>query len=503
MHYEATLRRLAVAAITVAVLVFTPGAFGKPILGLTGNASRFKAQTAQKSNVLQAFLGWGQGATWGSPFGVLLKSFGPIPMLHLGTYQGNSKKVAITPAQIAAGKGDGYLGSLNQALSAWGRAAYIRPMAEMNNSGNPWSGDPPSYRKAFARIYVIVHGGPGVAAKLSALHEPAYRGPALATNAFPRVRVLWSPLAGGSDAAPYWPGDGYVDVGGADIYKEAGADPPWSKFEALFSFAKAHKKPFAVPEWGLFGVDDPVFVQHMCDFLKSHATESEEFFESKPGSIFDLGDKPQSRAVYKKCITPQAAPLPSWAPSGAKQLALKLTPDQTSGDAPLDVTFAIDAQLSVPIVEWQVVFGDGSTQFGKGDPPDTVEHTYADDGVYQAVLIVYQAPPFTGTAIRFLTTATVTVGTGNAPLVFTPSPAAGKAPLSVSFRIQTHLPKAVRTWQLVFGDGLTHEGTGTPPHFAGHTFTKPGTYRVLLIVDEAPFTGTVVRLIATAVVTVG
>jgi len=96
----------------------------------------------------------------------------------------------------------------------------------------------------------------------------------------------------------------------------------------------------------------------------------------------------------------------------------------------------------------------------------------------------------------------VTVGTGNAPLVFTPSPASGKAPLSVSFHIQTHLPKAVRTWQLVFGDGLTHEGTGTPPHFAGHTFTKPGTYRVLLIVDEAPFTGTVVRLIATATVTV-
>ena len=271
------MRRLVVAALTVAVLAVTPGAFGKPILGLTGNASRFKAQTAQKSNVLQAFLGWGQGAGYGSPFNVLLKSLGPIPMLHLGTYQGNSKKVAITPAQIAAGKGDGYLGALNQALSAWGQAAYIRPMAEMNNPGNPWSGDAPSYRKAFARIYVIVHGGPDVAAKLSALKLPAYRGPALAANAFPRVRVLWSPLAGGSDATPYWPGDGYVDVGGADIYKEAGKDPPWTKFEDLFTFAKAHKKPFAVPEWGLFGVDDPTFVQQMCDFLKSHTTESEEF----------------------------------------------------------------------------------------------------------------------------------------------------------------------------------------------------------------------------------
>jgi hypothetical protein len=42
----------------------------------------------------------------------------------------------------------------------------------------------------------------------------------------------------------------------------------------------------------------------------------------------------------------------------------------------------------VPIVEWQVVYGDGATESGKGPPPDTVTHTYADDGVYQAVLIV-------------------------------------------------------------------------------------------------------------------
>ena len=243
----------------------------------------------------------------------------------------------------------------------------------------------------------------------------------------------------------------------------------------------------------------------MCDFLKTHVTESEEFYESKPGSIFDLATKPGSRAVYKKCITPLAAPAPSWAQGGpgtAKQLTLKLTPDQDSGDAPLDVTFAVTAKLSVPIVQWQVVYGDGATDSGAGAPPETVEHTYADDGVYKAVLIVYQGPPFTGTAIRFLTFATITVGTGNALLVFTPTPAGGKAPLAVSFRIQTHLPKAVRSWQLVFGDGLTNQGSGTPPHFAGNTFTTKGVYRVLLFVGEAPYSGTLVRLIATATVTV-
>ena len=499
------MRRYVVATVIVAVLAATPGALGKPILGITGNHGRFKAQTTQESVVHQAFLGWGQGQSYGAPFSVLLKSLGPVPMLHLGTFAQGNKKQAVTPATIAAGKGDSFLGALNLGIAAWGQAIYIRPMAEMNNTGNPWCCSPGSYRKAFARIYVIVHGGPTVAAKLAALGLPPYKGPALATNAFPRVRVLWSPLAGGSDPKPYWPGDAFVDVGGADIYKEGGHEPPWAKFDELFAFARGHGKPFAVPEWGLFNVDDPPFIQHMCDFLKSHVTEMEAFYESKPGSIFDLGNKPGSRAAYKRCIVPLAGPPPGWAqggPGSAKQIALKLTPDQDSGDPPLDVTFSITAQLSVPIVEWQVVFGDGATQTGQGPPPDTVTHTYADDGVYQAVLIVYQAPPFTGTAIRFLTTAKITVGTGNAPLVFTASPAGGKAPLAVSFRIQTHLPKAVRHWQLVFGDGLTHEGSGTPPHFAGHTFTKPGSYRVLLIVDEAPFSGTLVRLIATTPVNV-
>jgi len=353
----------------------------------------------------------------------------------------------------------------------------------------------------FERIYLIVHGGPNVNAKLRALGMPPVAG-SLATNPFPRVRVLWSPLAGGDDPTPYWPGGAYVDVGGADIYQEDHAPPPWDKFEALFKFSVAHHKPFSVPEWGLFGVDVPKFVQDMCDFLKSHATETEEFFESKPGSIFDLGDKPGSRAVYKTCITPYAGPTPSWAnggPGSAQQVALSLTPSPSTGSAPLDVTFSITAKLSVPIVQWQVVFGDGSVKSGSGQPPASVEHVYAKDGTYQATLVVYQAPPFTGTAVRFLTTATVTVGNGGALITFVPSPSSGKAPLAVSFRIDTNLPRPVAHWQIVFGDGLTNQGDGTPPRFAGHTYTKPGKYRVLLILDQQPqFTGTATRFITYA-----
>ncbi len=520
------MRRLLLSALCALVLGAPAGAAAAPILGVTGSTDRFLGQTTQDSIVDEAFLGWGQGQTYATPFQLMFASLDPVPMIHLGTLALGGKKQAVTPGSIAAGQGDAYLIALNQAISQWGKAIYVRPLAEMNNSGNVWSGflangssrgpayTPDNYRKAFARIYLIIHGGTAneINAKLQKLGMPGVRGD-LTVNSFPRVRVLWSPLAGGNPKTPtndpqvYYPGDSYVDVAGGDIYDEAGSSPPWAQLEDLSKFAAAHKKPFSVPEWGLFGIDDPKFVQDMCTFLKSHgATETAELFESKPGAIFDLGDKPGSRKVYRDCITPLGAPLPAWAkggPGNAKKLVLRLTPDPSSGPSPLDLDFTIAARLSVPIVQWQVVFDDGVQASGPGSPPKSLSHTYKADGVYQATLVVYQAPPFTGTAIRFLTFAKITVGDGAAPLIsIKPTPVSGKAPLKVSFQLDTHLPRPVQSWQLVFGDGLTNQGTGKPPHFAGHTFEKPGTYSVLLIVYESPpFSPTVVRFITTITIT--
>jgi hypothetical protein len=33
-------------------------------------------------------------------------------------------------------------------------------------------------------------------------------------------------------------------------------------------------------------------------------------YESRPGSIYDLATKPQSKTVYRRCITPIGAPPP-------------------------------------------------------------------------------------------------------------------------------------------------------------------------------------------------
>ena len=318
--------------VVLAALAFAGAAQAKPLLGIKGDLPRFEVLTGQDSTVHQAFLGWGQGYSYGTPFVGLFATLTPIPMIHLGTAKGESKKEAITPAQIAAGQGDSYLVALNQAIAQWNKAIYVRPMAEMNNYINLWSGfkangslkpghAPADYRKAFARIYLILHGGSQatIDARLKALGMPGISHD-LPVNPFPRLRIVWSPIAKGlpniraNQPENYYPGSSYVDVDGGDIFDERLTDTaPWTGLESLYTASIGHGKPFAIPEWGLY-VDDPTFVTHMCTFLRTHPrTEEVGFFESKAGSALDLEPKPLSKKTYRDCITPQGASLPSWA----------------------------------------------------------------------------------------------------------------------------------------------------------------------------------------------
>jgi hypothetical protein len=320
----------------VAALAFASAAQAKPLLGITGDLPHFQVETGQQSTVHQVFLGWGQGISYGSPIVGFLGTLTPIPMIHLGTADGRTHKEAITPAQIAAGKGDSYLFGLNQAIAQWGKGIYVRPMAEMNDYVNLYSGfkqngtpkpqhSPTDYRRAFARIYLILHGGSAssINAKLKALGEPTIAHD-LASNPYPRLRVIWNPLAGGNphiaanDPQKYYPGAAYVDVDAGDIFDEKLVDTaPWNALEAIYQASISHGKPFAIPEWGLYGLDDDKFVQHMCDFLTSHGrTEEAGFYESKVGTVFDLDPKPKSKKVYRDCITPLGAAVPSWAAQG-------------------------------------------------------------------------------------------------------------------------------------------------------------------------------------------
>jgi PKD repeat protein len=494
------------------------------LLGVTGNATRFKGQTGQASQVVQAFLGWNQGLTYGAPFASLIPTLAPVPMLHLGTGGGlrAPKTEVITPGAIAAGRGDAYLIALNKAIAGWAKGIYVRPLAEMNNADTLWSGyradgsakdanhSPAAYRRAFARIYLILHGGSAatVDAKLKALGMPPVSGELL-PNPFPRLRIVWSPLASdnprvpGNAAQNYYPGAAYVDVEGGDIYDERLTDTaPWNGLEALARAAAGHGKPFSVPEWGLNDIDDPAFVKHMCSYAASHrATEVLAYYNSAPGSPFDLGSKPRSRAQYRTCLTPLRGGYPQWAagnqPGAApKVVRLTLSPSPAGGISPLPVVFAIQAELSVPIVQWQLYFGDGQSTSGSGAPPTSVEHTYATDALYHATLIVYPSAPFTPASARFLAGADVTAGTSPQPLVaITATPS--RAPLAITFQIDLQLPDQPTSWQIAWGDGRTDQGAGSPPHFTGHTYAATGTYQMVLVV-QAP-SGTYVTLTSVTV----
>ena len=429
------------------------------------------------------------------------------------------RRAAITPRGIAQGRGDAYLIALNRAISEWGGLIYVRPMAEMNNPNTLYSPTAPNGRSrgpehapeanrdAVCRISVILRGGTAAqtTAELRRQDLPPISTD-LPVNPPSKLRVIWNPIAGIEGPYPleaFYPGDRCVDVIGNDLFASS---PSFSRNanEALYRFARAHGKPFAIPETGLTE-DVPEFIRYLCDFVRRSVVEVFAYFESVRGSRYDLGDKPESRREYRNCIAPLGKPpppAPKPLPSGARsEELLRLDADPREGEAPLDVTFTVTENFprDRPIVQWQLVFGDGAVVSGRGSPPETLTHTYAREGVYDAVLIVYLAPPFTGTAIRFLTRARVSVGEdADVLLALRPDRPSGRAPLKVVFQAIANVPRPIVRWELLYGDGGTNQGTGKPPRFHGHTYTARGVFRAVLIVHLPSPAGTLVRLVTYA-----
>ena len=222
-------------------------------------------------------------------------------------------------ASIAQGRSDGFLVELNRAIAESGDVVYVRPMPEMNGHWNEYCAfnkdgssrgpqfSTAAFRKAFARIAIIARGGSTakVNASLRKLELPGVGEVELArTNA----RIVWNPQGYGAPDIPansaqaYYPGDAYVDVVANDLYLQS-TGAAWEANETLY---RAHpRKPYAIAEWGLWGIDDPTFVEKMATFVKTHPrTEFLAYFNSKPGSLWDLASKPRSRAAYRRLITP-------------------------------------------------------------------------------------------------------------------------------------------------------------------------------------------------------
>jgi len=280
------------------------------LLGLLGGRERFDQLTGQNTRVGHVIATWGQG-----PVSRILDALGQFPMLGIRTG-------GLTSRDIALGRGDAWLAEINQAVAARGDLVYIRPMPEMNghwneycaynsngsSRGPAWS--TAAFRKAFARIYLLVHGGPAasVNAKLRRLGLPPLGVGELAANPVNRVRVVWNPQGYGSpdlpgnSAAAYYPGDQYVDVVANDLYNIRHS-AAWIANDQLYA---AHPtKPYAIAEWANWGFDDPGFISRMADFVRTHRrVELLAYYNGRPGSPWDIADQPQSRAAYRRLVAP-------------------------------------------------------------------------------------------------------------------------------------------------------------------------------------------------------
>jgi hypothetical protein len=309
-------RRFVPCALVALALVAAAAAQAIPMRAY-GNTARFDSLTGQRTQSGLVFLGWDQGRTWGSPYSYFLNNLLERPHIALHP-EGRGR--SLTPSAIALGKGDAHLIALALAIAQSGKQALVRPLAEMNNSKNPYCAFTPSgarrgaaystrwYRRAFQRIYVLMHGGTAQAmsARLRRLGMPGVRTDVPAMP-YPTMTVIWNPLAVGVPDVPgnhfraYYPGAKYVDAYGNNYYNTSGVYA-FHRTEGLY---RAYpRKPFMFPEWGMT-VDDPAYIKAFATFVRQHRrVRFVSFFNGPAGGAYDIGTKARSRAAYRRFIAP-------------------------------------------------------------------------------------------------------------------------------------------------------------------------------------------------------
>jgi hypothetical protein len=276
--------------------------------------------------------------SWGSDFPESIERWQAArarPMLHITTADSGDGHELITPREIAQGYGDEYLIRLNKLFWAKRMRAYIRTLGEPNRclnvyaaydcAGKPRGGDhtPRWYKRALRRIYVIVHGG-GRRARIDLLLAEAGLPPLRSdVGGLPRapVALVWSTLPAGSPTVPrnrprhFYPGPDYVDWVGTDVYSD---NQDWKALKGLYR--RFSGKPFALPEWGVSGGDDPSFVRRLLTWVDRHRRCKMLVYYQDFGatSSYRLQNNPASLAVLTDWLHhprfPPFAPFPPKAP---------------------------------------------------------------------------------------------------------------------------------------------------------------------------------------------
>jgi hypothetical protein len=257
---------------------------GKIWNGLTAGTSArdYVRRTGKQVAVWQHFVLWGGHLQYALDDA---RSIGARVMLHISTAEGQNQPEVISPGAIARGEGDGYILKLSRQLAALGQPSYIRLFGEMNNCNNAYAAyncsgsrrnadhSPRQLKRAWKRVYLILHGGPTAAvnAALRAQHMPRVRTRAAALPVVP-VAFVWAPMTGGSPAisalrpAVYWPGGRWVDWVGTSFYSRF---PNFSGLVSFYrTFAIHHRKPFAFGEWAMWGSDNAGFASRLFSWIR-------------------------------------------------------------------------------------------------------------------------------------------------------------------------------------------------------------------------------------------
>jgi hypothetical protein len=256
--------------------------FGVSDTGNPANFGEFSTAVSKHPAVIESFRPWGSDVRDSIQRWEIARA---RPMVHITTADPQTGAEVLSLAAIARGAGDGYLIRLNHLFAGKEMRAYVRPLGEPNRCLNVYAayecaGNPReaadsarNYRRAFRRIYVIVHGG-GKAKLINKRLAEAGLPPLNAhLGGLPKapVAVVWSPLPSGSPTIKknlpqhYFPGNKWVDWTGTDFYASY---PEWGALTKLYE--RYPEKPFAITEFGVEAGDDPNFVSHLFAWVHSH-----------------------------------------------------------------------------------------------------------------------------------------------------------------------------------------------------------------------------------------
>ncbi len=330
-----SVRRLVAAAIAVVAVGGGSSAAAQPYLPAPGTVfqgvtdepvSAYVAAVGKHPAIYQEFVAWGQYLP--GLFSHALAA-GSRPMIEITTAYGSRE--AITPAGIAAGRGDAWLIGLNHDIALAAEPVYVRLMGEMDGYWNPYSaynsnGTPrdashstAAFKRAFERVALILRGGSlaGIDAELARLGMPRLN----ASSDLPRtaVAMIWAPQVAGSPDVPgnqpraYWPGRRWVDWVGTDFYSK------FPNFSGLDSFYRAFGgEPFAFGEYAIWGVDDPGFVHQLFGWVAAHRRVRMLVYNqgAESDGPFRLSRYPRAARALRSALAPSRFPVypPAWRP---------------------------------------------------------------------------------------------------------------------------------------------------------------------------------------------